>query len=318
MLSVALKRKGVPYSANTWEEMIEKRLLPALKEGTVTRSDLIAVLRDAEEYGTQNIFVHSTTKSHAADLTNTGYIRKQLKKLGREDLLDEPPIIDQPPSLTLSSVRIDSTEQGPALVVQAVEGRSYRKFLKEEREGDIVNRRYQVFEERAVNVLRVQSDGFAELRIQSHRTTSDYIEDINQMWSLCNPIVDGLKFRQLSVNKVKKYLWERRKQLRDRIRYADSRCRNTAGAVLTVATGSEQSSLYDDEGSTASVDVFVKHEGAYDRSDVFWLKGSDNQLPSRELHTIFDGAVNQFTITRSCSKADFEWMLSDIRKFNES
>ena len=137
------------------------------------------------------------------------------------------------------------------------------------------------------------------------------------MWSLCNPIVDALKFKQLSVIKVKKYLWEQRKKLEGRIRYADSRCRNAAGAVLTLATGSEQASLYEDAGSTASIDVFVKHEGAYDRSDVFWLKGNNGQQPSRDLHTIFDGAVNQFTITMSCSRSDLEWMLAQIRGFNE-
>lgn len=317
VVSLALKAKGVPHSAGTWDELIEKRLLPSIKDGKINRSDLVAVLRDVEEYGGQNVFLYGTTRQHAAQLTDASHIRQQLRKLEREDLLDNPPILDQPKALTLSDVRVDGQGQSATLVVKAIEGRSYRQLLGEEREGDIINRRYKVVEERAVNVLRVRSDGFTELRIQSHRNTSDYVDDINGMWSLCNPIVDALRFKRLSVGKVKEYLWERRKQLQSKIRYADSRCRNAAGSVLTLASGSEQASLYDDEGSTASVDVFVKHDGAYDRSDVFWLKGTDG-APSRELHTIFDGAVNQFTVTMSCSRTDFEWVLSEIRRFNES
>ena len=69
VVSLALKAKGLPYSANTWEEMIEKRLLPALKDQKINRSDLLAVLRDAEEYGSQNIFLYRTTRTNASELT---------------------------------------------------------------------------------------------------------------------------------------------------------------------------------------------------------------------------------------------------------
>jgi hypothetical protein len=298
--------------------MIDKRLTPALKDGKIGRADLISILREAEEYTRQNLFLYSTSKTHAAQLVNVNYVRQQLKKLDREDLLDSPPILDLPDELTLSDVRIDGEGTNAALVIKAVEGRSYREYLGEEKDGNLINRRYQIVEERAVNVLRVRSDGFTELRIQSHRNTSDYVEDINKMLSLCNPIVEALKFKKASVTKVKEYLWVQRKELKNKIRFADSRYRNTAGSVMTLATGSEQKNLYDDEGSSASIDTFVKHEGSYDRSDVFWLKGSDGPLPSRELHTIFDGAINQFAVTMSCTKPDFEWVLGEIRKLNES
>lgn len=298
--------------------MIEKRLTPALKEGTLSRSDMISVLREVEEYSRQNIFLYSTSKTHAGLLVNVNYVRQQLKKIDREDLLDSPPILDLANDLTLSDVRIEGNGDNAALVIKAVEGRSYREYLGEDIEGNLINRRYRVVEERAVDVLRVQHGGFVELRIQSHRNTSDYVEDINKMWSLCNPLVEAVKFNRSSVSKVKEYLWVERKKLKHKIRFADSRYRNAAGSVMTLATGSEQKSLYDDEGGTASVDTFVKHEGSYDRSDVFWLKGSGGTVPSRELHTILDGAINQLAVTMSCTKPDFDWVLSEIRKFNEA
>jgi hypothetical protein len=315
-VSLALKAKGVPHSANTWEELVEKRLLPALKDGKIDRADLIAILREVEEYGNQNVFLYQTSRTHATQLTNVNFIRQQLGNLNREDLLDSPPILDQPNDLTLSDVRIDGVGPEAVVVLKAIEGRSYRKFQSEERDGDIVTRKYKVFEERAVSVIRIHADGFTEMRIQSHRNTSDYATDIEAFWSLVTPIIDRTRFKQLSVNNVKQYLWEKRQQLKDKVRYADTRLRNAAGSVFTLATGKEQANLYDDQGGTASMDAFIKYKGAYDKSNVFWVKGSAGAVPSKDLHTILDGAVNQLTITMSCSKTDYEWVIGEIRKFN--
>lgn len=309
-----LKAKGLPYSVNTWKDAFERRVIPALKEGKLTRADLIGLLRQVEEYGRQHVFLYRTTPVKSSQLCNPVYIRSELGKLGREDLMDKSVVLDRPNDLTLVDVRIEQVTDGNLLVVKAIEGRLYREFIGEERDGNKITRTYQEIDARAVNVARVHPDGLMELRVQSYNS-SDYDEHVADFWSLLNPIVPQAMFEAESISPAKQYLWKYKKKLESKIRYSDSRLRNKVGTVLSAATGDAQASLYQDNGAVESLDTFLKGDAYCDKSNVFWIK-ADNGIPSKDIHIMLDGKINEFAVTAACNKTDYEFVLSEIRKFN--
>ena len=53
-----LKSKNISSSAGSWDEMKEKRLLPALQQQKITVADLKRLLSEAEEFGHNHIFLY--------------------------------------------------------------------------------------------------------------------------------------------------------------------------------------------------------------------------------------------------------------------
>jgi len=319
VVSRFLRSKGIAHSAGTWSDLREKRLIPALEDGTLHRSDVVLLLREAEEYGHQHVFLYNCPQATARQIVSEQQVQQALAALGRLDLLQKPPILDKPEHLTLTDVRIESSGAGQILVVKAVQGRSYQKYLREESDDRFVRRIYERVEQRAVNVMRVHQDGFAEVRIQSHNGSADYAQEVDSFWSLVNTIIPQVRFGVLSITKAKEYLWKNRRKLHSSVRYSDSSLRNASGTILSAATGHEQQSLYDDVGASAGLDAFRQvGDAVCYRSDIFWLKrdGQFNQVPSRNIHTILEGAVNEFNVTVQCDRSDYEHVLDQIKKAN--
>jgi len=214
----------------------------------------------------------------------------------------------------MADVRIEPVHGGNRIVMKAIETRQYRKFISEERDGNRITRVYEELEERAVNVVRLLPSGLLEMRIQVH-TGSEYASDVADFWSLINPVLPQLNFQIMSVSPAKQFLWTNRKNLAEKIRYSDSRLRNASGTVLSAATGNIQASLYDDDKAAASLDTFLKGDALLDKSNVFWIRGA-NGTPSRDIHVLLDGEINQFVVTATCLKADYEYVFDEINKAN--
>src|SRR5712692_3719918 len=77
-----LKRKGLHYSAGSWDELFGKRVSKALEEKELTREDLIELVRLSEEYGTQHVFLYATSQRRAAQITDKRRVESSLEKMG--------------------------------------------------------------------------------------------------------------------------------------------------------------------------------------------------------------------------------------------
>lgn len=310
-----LKSKSLPYSASSWDEMWNRRILPALQSEQVLREDLLQVISAGEEFGTQHIFLYETSNSTAMLLTNENYVRQEVKKIGRLDLIDHPALVYDPSTLALTEIRLERGVYGTALVVKAVEKRVYDRFVGlHEKSANRFYREYERITVRAVNVFRVHANGLAELRIYSHRNTSDYHVDIEEMWGKCNFLIPQLKFKEISIGTAKRQLWVNRRNLSSIVRYSSSALRDSSGAVLSAATAGSQQSLFDNVKAAASLDAFWDENATCDRSNIWWVQ--NDGVPSREIHTLLSGAVNEFALTGQCSKADYEYVLEQIRRAN--
>ncbi len=313
-----LKDKRLRSSAGSWDQLIRERLSPALESGDLSREDLVELVRLSEEYGTQHVFLYRTTARKAAQLVEKGRVESELHKMGFGSLVDRPRIVDQPSSLIITDVRV-----GASLVAKAVETRTYQRFVDQRVEGDFLVKRYRELKVRAVNLFRLSDDGILELRIYTHENSSDYRDDVAKMWNLFGFLVSPGHFDELSIGKAKTNLWKKRNALKFVIRYSDSTLRNALGTALSASTGSEQQSLFDDQGASNSLDEFLKHKAYCDTSNIWWLKGGGKQskdefdvLPSRDVHVLLKGSSNELVVTAKCSKQDYEYVLDQLRKYN--
>src|SRR5258708_372655 len=69
-----LKRKGLHYSAGSWDELFGKRVSKALEKQDLTREDLVELIRLSEEYGNQHVFLYRTTQRRADAITEKGRV----------------------------------------------------------------------------------------------------------------------------------------------------------------------------------------------------------------------------------------------------
>jgi hypothetical protein len=256
-----LKHKGLHYSAGSWDELFQKRVSKALEEQELTREDLIDLIRLSEEYGTQHVFLYTTEPRRAKQFVDKGRVESELDKMGLSRLLGRPRILDQPTSPTITDIRLDES-----LVGKVVERRTYQRFVDQRLEGDYLVKRYRELTVRAVNLFKLSDDGLLEVRIYTHDNSSDYRNDITRTWNLLSFLFPPSDFKQVSISKAKTNLWKNRNSLRSVLRYSDSTLRNALGTALSASTGSEQQSLFDDQGASNWINPSLDGwDGDYDR-----------------------------------------------------
>ncbi len=81
-----------------------------------------------------------------------------------------------------------------------------------------------------------------------------------------------------------------------------------------MATGTRQQELYpegsaSDKGMEAFLSVGVP---VCDEVDCFWIKRKNSNVPSVEVHTLIQGADNEFTVTAQCDRTDYEYALAQV------
>ncbi|PPS23998.1 hypothetical protein BVY11_28425 [Pseudomonas amygdali pv. morsprunorum] len=73
-----LRSKGIPVSAQNWDDLYDKRIEPALREKRFSVSDLRGLLQTVEEFGRQHSFLFQCAPDRAQKL------------LSKADLLRSP------------------------------------------------------------------------------------------------------------------------------------------------------------------------------------------------------------------------------------
>lgn len=316
-----LKRKGLHYSAGSWDELFDKRVATALEEKGLTREDLVDLICLSEEHGNQHVFLYKATDGRATRVIDRDRVESALGTMGLSSLIGRPRILDQPSAATIVDVRLEADGNKQALVAKVVECRTYQKYIDQRKDGDFLVKRYRELRIRAVNLFRLGADGLLELRIYTHENSSDYNGDVSKMWNLLSFLFSPGQFREHSLGKKKTDFWRNRAALGKVLRYSDSILRNTLGTVLTASTGELQLSLIDDPGASNGLDQFLKYKGGYcDASNIWWLRGDGaangtgpETLPSKDVHVLLRGKVNEFVVPAKCSKQDYEYVLDKLR-----
>lgn len=311
-----LKEKGLTYSAGSWEDMLSKRILPAIENHQLTNDDLVELLRSVEECGHQHVFLYVCSKAKAAELLNRERVEQAVHRVGLEDLLVAPKVLDQPPEPQIVDVRLEAAEIELNLTIKQVELRKSQTFVGTEQHGNQIHKLYELVEERAVNLARLHRDGLLEIRIASLANSTKYEAALRAFWRDIGFLLPMDEFTELSLSTVKERFWTERADLIDLIRYSDSTLRDEAGNVLRAATGSDAGDLGANLVVGQSLDhLLEKDENAYCDGANIWFKKADSL--STDTHVLLGGEANEFALPAHCSEEDYKYVLSKLRSFNK-
>ena len=100
-----LKAKGLTFSAGSWDDLLTKRISPAIADNQITNDELIELLQSVEECGHQHVFLYTCPKNKAIELMDRARVSGVLKSMGLEDLLISPRVLEQPQEAQITGVR---------------------------------------------------------------------------------------------------------------------------------------------------------------------------------------------------------------------
>jgi hypothetical protein len=315
VVSDFLKAKNLRFSATSWEEMKEKRIVSAIRQQKISLADLKSLLAEAEEFGRSHIFLYRAPADRVAKFFDESQLRALIRRLGIENLLAEPEIVILPGEPTLTEIRREDHPKGNKfLILKVVESRDEQVLKDVKTEEDRILKTYAINQVRAVNVVRLHNSGFLEMRLQSHTNSTKYSADITRIWGTIHGILPNAIFAPFSLGKVKKELLGRRAELRKVVRFSDSTMRNNNGITISASTGEIQADLFNDAGAGSSIDLFLKHGARCDSSNVWWLP--DDGESGRQVHCHLGGQDNEFAIPANCTRGEYEYVLNKIRVFS--
>ena len=312
MIREFLKQKDLTHSAGSWPELKEKRLLPALKSGSVTIEELVTLLSEVEEYGHAHTFLYQCPKADALALTDQTTVRALAKKHGLTESIGSGQVLNQPTAPTVAAIRFEEEPRGKSLVFKIVEKRFEHKFLQEITEGNRYRMEWEIHEARAINIVRLFSFGLLEIRIASH-SSKKYDADIKRMLSALQPFIPFDKFKEVSLKKAKIELWSKPEKYSDKICFSNFTGRGGDGGTINAASGTEEGDLLANSKVSKFLGDFVKSADAYcEHSSLYWLP-KEGGLPSTKIHVILPSLRNELAVPAHCSKADYEHVLNEIR-----
>lgn len=313
-----LKERDLAVSAANSDELFDKRILPALIDGTISLGDFRDLLKSVEECGRQHVFVFRCAPARAAQLISRARVESIADGMGLKNLISQPLDLDLPPVPTLVEIRIEEDAQGNpiALVLKQVESRDVHKLIGME-EGAAENRMHKVYaveKKRAVNIARLCANGEMELRIASQDNTTRYSGNVASFFVAISDFLPRSEFHEVSLSLAKARLLSEHASLKNEIRYGNSEAVNEYGRRLGVSTSSQEENVFDDDGLKDGLGGFLAKGGLVSRTNLYFkIHGSS---PAREVHVLLSGAHNEFAIPVGCTPEDFGYVCEKIREFN--
>lgn len=312
VISDFLRARNLAHSGGSWESLFEKRIAPALQDGSLTVAELVELLRSVEEYGKQHVFLYRLKRDVATELMDHNRVIRVLAKLEISDLLDAPRVFEMPKAPTFVEVRWQNNNS--ELVVKEVLTRESIEFAGETEHGDTIQRTFKRIRERVVNVGVIRKNGTFELRLFSRRGPSKYDDDVKQITQRWKPFFDIASFAPVSFSKAKAKLWTDRKLLSKLIRYSDVVVSNDDDISLRAFGKVFDADLAGNIAAQNSLDSFLSEEGYFDSSNIWFVRGKE--VPARDIHVILQGASNEVAIPTNCSQVDYEYVLSQLLSLN--
>lgn len=316
-----LRQKRLRFSAGTWEDLINKRIVPYLHEGALTIADLRALLRQFEESGRQHVFLFQCEPERARRILGRKRIDQLLSELGFADLLQSPLDLELPEAPSLVEIRRKSYDGAPhfrRILIKQVETRENRVFLRTEidRAANEERKIYQLERKRAVNFAILSDDGLLEMRIASRDNSTLYRDNIQAFARALSGVIPVSDFKVVSLQPAKDKIWQEREQLKGRIRFANSEARNDYGNLLSLSVSAQSDSLSDDDGSNAAMGSFLENDAHITKNNVYFVIPDSD--PQREVHVLLSGEVNEFAVTAACTAEDYSYVRGQILQFNQS
>ncbi|MCF7645986.1 hypothetical protein KQ944_12500 [Bacillus subtilis] len=310
-----LKEKNLPSSAGSWRDMIDNRLRKLFENNQLGSHDLINLLRQTEEYGSQHIFFYQLIDSHEVshffkkDFAQT-LISNKLPALGTTS------IVDLPEKPTVVEVRY-TNEKTQSIIFKLVEKRTILNKVSDTATNGQLVITYDQIPYRAVNLLKISADGTAEIRLQSHSDSTSYKGLAESVFTLLDPVVNRLSWKDHKLDNLKANLFDndKRAYLQKIFGLRHTQHSNTDGTRLSAAVGMPGASMYDDGEAVASVDRFLqkKDHAHCEKVSVMLMK---NEGLNRSIGLLISGEPNEMAITSKVSELEYQYIVRTVLENN--
>ncbi len=315
-----LRGKGLQHSANSWEDLREKRLLESLRKNEISISDLKSLLSEVEEFGRSHIFLYQYDNADEVvrPLLDQVFVSQKANALGLSDCLGVGKVLNQPDDPTITSIRIEDDPRGKCLVIKIIEKRVRQTFVREKARGKYIARFWEVDEIRAVNVVRLWEFGLLEVRISSHRNSVKYDNEKTRIFTLVNPFLPGAERIDFPLWKTKLELWEKKEEYKEMVQFCSTKLIDSTGATIVGSSGSDDESLLSNAGLSNGLDAFMQAnaEPTCESANLYWLP-QDGGLPSTKVHVILPEISNEFAVSKNCSKMDYDYVFDKLRELSD-
>jgi hypothetical protein len=314
-----MRKTGASFSASSWSDMIETRLKPALRSGILLKADLVQLIRQAEEHGRKHIRLFQYDPLSVADLAPAfndahvqGWARQQKFPTSGEYVFAAYP--DTP---TVTEVRVGDDAQADCFVLKIARTDRRRKqaVLQEWGSGEAYVAEIVLY--RAVDVVKVHSNGFIEVRLdpRSERPFS-YSGSALAAISYMGGLIDDKLIQEMSLANSKAAL----SSLKEDDLATKNFLLNQASLKNSFGDRVQSSSQAESGGMVASsvmpevVEVFNNgdHDPYCEHVRVSY-KYKDVKL----INAILSEDINEVIFTASLTRDEYEDALNAILKLNE-
>ena len=309
-----LAARQLHFSADSWDDFFEKRVTPVLADGTLSEDDLVELLGESEEHARQHVFLFQTNKEKAKQLADCARIRRELEKQNSLSILDRALVLNKPSVPQLSQIRWEKRK----FVVKIIETRAYRKTIDEQRQGNKIITTEEEITFRAVNLFQLHNDGLLEMRLQSHRNSSQYRADITRMWNIVGSLLPQDQFEEWPIVAAKNFIVQEQAQLKGEIEHKNLHLRNDEGVSISVATPDALSDIFTSDSASESVRSFLPRASCEKAGVIFHVPTQEEEQASSHVRVRLAGLDHEFVLTASCSKRSYEYVLRKIRDYNKS
>jgi len=314
-----LRSKGLSHSAPSWHAMFEKRLQPGLRDGSIQVEEIVQIISDTEEHGHKHILFFQYDKDKLDDLAHlfdNSHVAKWVKEKKfpeKGDYVFEA----YPDKPTVTEVRIGDGDNTDAFVVKIAQ------TLHRKKPGELLElggRTVWVSEQvpyRAVDVLKVHSNGLIEIRVHTRSNSISYPGAAMAVLNVAHGFFNTVAIPELSLTSVKAYLSDpkNRPKLSKRFEVYEADFKNDQGDRM-------QSSSLQDRGGIFSSNVMPEvigqfssgeHDPYCERVRVSYKMGD-----VKKINIILTENANEIITTSNLSRDDYDEVLGALLKFQEA
>ena len=311
VVSEFLKEKNFHHSAGSWKDLKDKRIVPLLNAGDLSIADLKKLLASVEEFPACHCYLYQCSREASRALMLTERIRGIAHTEGIPSVLESPLVLNMPDQPQITDIRWDEETRGKCLVIKVIETCEKRGRSEEIIRDGYLIKKWPISQKRAVNVIRLFESGLLEFRIHSYREGDQICySKMQRIWSgVLSPFLPRNDFNPKSIATAKEQLWEHRDERSGEMRFQESTFVNNYGN--TVQGSAARGDISSDPSVEDCLDRFSQSGARCDSSNLYWLENEDG-LPSKNIHTLLSGRLNEFAITSSCTKSDYEYVFDKI------
>jgi hypothetical protein len=310
-ISDYLKGRSLSHSANSWEELISKRLQPAFEEGALTEKDIQALLRDVEDYGRQHVFLYRDSSGDVASLLKATEIANALKAIHWDPSKTKFAIAGIPADVELIDVHY---KDGKYLSFKFAERRELEVVEKVELPEGILHRK-SLQPVRAIDVVTFLESGLLEFRVAMIKGTKDYAAVVEVLWDKLSSFLPRDQFGEKDLSKLRrKFTIKPTETVRKIVRVRSTTGIHEEGAKFT---SNPTGDLMKAEDTVQGMAAFGgKNTARLGHMSVVFLAQKEGQIPQRDLGVIFTDAVNELRIIPRCTQREFEYLRGQFIKYS--